>query len=184
MCIDKQRTLPKLEKSICLTGFMGSGKSSVGKILACLLKVDFFDSDELIAEKLGMTIGHIFKCYGETYFRSREAEVLEILGQKPPGSCVIATGGGAVLQPGSIAALRKNGLIVYLDLSAAEAYDRIKEMDDRPLLQVEQPLEKMEELFVMRKPYYLQADICVCSAGRTLQQVAATIIHEVYKEGV
>ncbi|RJX25581.1 MAG: shikimate kinase [Dethiobacter sp.] len=169
----------RLKRNILLTGFMGSGKTSVGKILARLLKVNFFDSDELITGLVGMSVNDIFRCYGEDYFRSRETEVLEILGKKSPGSCVVSTGGGAVLRPGNLDALRKNGIIVYLDVSAEEAYRRVKEMNDRPLLQVENSLKKIEELLQKRKPFYLQADLCISSTGRTMQEIAEEIINAI-----
>lgn len=167
----------QLKKNIILTGFMGSGKTSVGKILALLLKVNFFDSDEIIAGMEEMSVSDIFRCHGEDYFRCRETEALEILGKKTPGSCVVSTGGGAVLRPWNLHALRENGIIICLDVSAEEAYSRVKEMKDRPLLQVENPLKKIEELLQKRKPFYLQADICLSTTGKTLQEIALEIIN-------
>ena len=124
-----------LKKNICLTGFMGSGKTSVGQILARMLGVNFWDSDAMLVQKLGMSIKAIFKCAGEEFFRDRETEMLAFLGRKSPGSCVIATGGGAVLRAENLAALRSNGVIVYLDVTAVEACRRLKGTDERPLLQ-------------------------------------------------
>ena len=167
----------QLKRNIILTGFMGSGKTSVGKKLARLLKIDFFDSDEIIADLAGTSISDIFRCHGEEYFRSRESEVLELLGKKTPGSCVVSTGGGAVLRPENLNALRENGIIIFLDVSAEEVYSRVKGMNDRPLLQVENPLKEIEELLQKRKPFYLQADICLKTAGKTLSESALEIIN-------
>ncbi len=169
----------RLKKNIFLTGFMGSGKTSVGKILACMLKVEFFDTDELITRMLGMSTGEIFTRYGEDFFRDRETEVLKLLGKKTPGTCVVSTGGGAVLRAENMAALRENGIIVYLDVSAEEAYQRLKEVNDRPLLKVENPLEKIEELLQKRKPFYLQADLSINSTGKGLQEIAVQIVNAV-----
>ncbi|MDO9534472.1 MAG: shikimate kinase [Bacillota bacterium] len=167
----------QMKRNIILTGFMGSGKTSVGKELARLLNIDFFDSDEIIAGLVGKSVSDIFRCCGEDYFRSRETEVLEILGKKTPGSCVVSTGGGAVLRSRNLNALRENGIIICLDVSAEEAYSRVKEMNDRPLLQVENPLEKIEELLQERKPFYLQADVCLSATGKTLQEIVLEIIN-------
>jgi len=171
----------QLKRNIILTGFMGSGKTSVGKELAWLLNVDFFDSDEILASLAGMSVSEIFSYFGEDYFRSRETEVLENLGKKTPGSCAVSTGGGAVLRAGNLNALRENGIIICLDVSAEEAYSRIKGMNDRPLLQVENPLEKIEELLQERRPFYLQADLCLSTTGKTVQEIALEIIN--YMEG-
>jgi len=172
-----------LKKNIFLTGIMGSGKTSTGITLARLLGVAFFDCDTLISKITGMGISDIFKRHGEAYFRRREAEVLELLSEKTAGSCVVSTGGGAVLRPGNIGAMRKNGIIIFLDLPAAEAYNRIKDSPDRPLLQVEHPLQKLEQLLQARKPYYLQADFRINASGKDVQQIAAEIIHMLKNDG-
>jgi shikimate kinase len=173
---ENEAVLFKLEKNIFLTGIMGAGKTSTGITLARLLGVAFFDCDMLISKIEGMEISEIFKCHGEAYFRQREAEMLEMLSEKKAGSCVVSTGGGAVLRPGNIEAMRKNGIIIFLDIPAAEACDRIKDSPDRPLLQVEHPLQKLEQLLQERQPYYRQADFCINTFGKDVQQVTAEIM--------
>ncbi len=139
---------------------MGSGKTTVGKILARCLGVEFWDSDELLVHRAGMAINEIFQRYGEKYFREQETEILNYLAQKPPGSCVIATGGGAVLREKNLIALRSNGVIINLEISAREVYHRLKgtkEAKKRPLLKGESFLDRIEAMLAQRRPYYLQA---------------------------
>lgn len=167
----------RLKKNIFLTGFMGSGKTSVGKVLADLLKINFFDSDELVIRKKQMSINEIFRRYGEDYFRDKETETLRILGDKIPGTCVISTGGGAVLRQENISAMKKNGIIVYLDVSAREAYRRIKDKDDRPLLNAGNPCKVIRDLLQERKPFYLKSDLAVNTAGKTIGEIAIEIIN-------
>ena len=173
--IDFSSAKPMLKKNIFLTGFMGSGKTSVGILLADLLKVDFFDTDGLIIRDQKMSVNEIFKRYGEEFFRNRETEALRILGNKPPGTCVVSTGGGAVLREENIAAMRKNGLVVYLDVSAEEAYRRIKYKKNRPLLRVADPCKVIRELLQERRPFYRQADLEVDSSGKTVEEIAQEI---------
>ncbi len=172
----KNQGVLKLKKNIFLTGFMGAGKTSVGKVLAECLQVEFFDTDELVSAMEKMSIGEIFRLYGEAYFRDREGEVLRMLGRKTPGSCVVSTGGGAVLRPGNLAAMRENGLIVCLHVSAGEAYRRIGAGSDRPLLSAQEPLRRLQELLEARKPFYLEADLSLETCGRSIRQTAAEIL--------
>lgn len=169
-----------LKKNIFLTGFMGSGKTSVGKVLANFLKVDFFDTDEIITREQDMSVNEIFKRYGENYFRSRETEALRILGDRPPGTCVVSTGGGAVLREENFAAMKKNGLVVYLDVPAEEAWRRIKDNHDRPLLKADNPCKVIRELLQERRPFYLQADLKVNSSGKTVDEIAKEIFYSHY----
>lgn len=170
-----------LEKNIFLTGFMGSGKTSLGKILSGMLQVDFFDTDELITRMHKMSITEIFSRYGENFFRDKESEVLELLAQKEPGTCVVSTGGGAVLRGENRAIFKKAGIVIYLDVSTEEVYRRLMKTDDRPILKpilkVEKPLEKIEELLKERKPFYDRADIRINSNGRSLQDIATEIVN-------
>ncbi len=180
-CSGKAGDAFRLEKNIVLTGFMGSGKTSVGEQLARQLGLVFYDSDELISREEGTTISRIFEEHGETYFRRREAEVIARLSRQPPGTCVIATGGGAIMREENRRALKRNGLFVFLDVSAEEAYRRLAEKDDRPLLQVEDPLEAIEGLLAKRRPYYLQADIHIEAGTKPPERLAEEILAELAK---
>jgi len=155
---------------------MGSGKTSVGQILARKLRIKFWDSDAMLEQKLGMSINAIFRHKGEGFFRDRETEILTILGQKPPGSCVVATGGGAVLRAENRTALRARGFIVYLDVSAAEACRRLQGTKERPLLQGVDFQAKITALLAARRPLYQQADYIVDTVGKNPAEVAGEII--------
>lgn len=167
-----------LKKNIFLTGFMGSGKTSLGKIIAERLKVDFYDTDELVSSWQKLSVDEIFERYGESFFREKEREALRFLAEKEPGSCVISTGGGAVLREENRLLMKKSGLVVFLDVSPEEAYKRLKGTEDRPLLKVENPMEKIRVLLKERKPFYDEADISVNTAGKTLPEVAAELLHK------
>ena len=171
----------KLEKNIFLVGFMGSGKTSLGRALSEILEIDFFDTDELITRMQKMSIADIFSRYGEKFFRDRESEVLEFLGQKEPGTCIISTGGGAVMREKNWMAFNENGTVIYLDITVEEVYRRLKKTEDRPIikpiLKLENPLEKIEELLKERKPYYARADIIVDATGKSPQKIAAEVIN-------
>jgi len=168
-----------LKKNIFLTGFMGSGKTSLGKILAERLKVDFYDTDELVSSWQKLSVKEIFKRYGESFFREREREALKFLAEKEQGTCVISTGGGAVLREENRLLMKNSGLVVFLDVSPQEAYKRLKGTEDRPLLEVENPLEKIRALLEERKPFYDKADISVNTAGKTLPEVAAELLKKI-----
>lgn len=168
-----------LKKNICLTGFMGSGKTTVGEILASRLGVEFWDSDELLVHREGIGINEIFQRYGEKYFRDKEAEILKFLAQKPPGTCVIATGGGAVLREKNLIALQANGMIVNLEVSALEACHRLKgaiEVKGRPLLEGDSSLARIKAMLAQRRPYYLQAGYRVDSNMQSPSMIATEII--------
>ncbi len=169
----------KLPANIYLTGFMGAGKTSVGKLLSLELGTDYYDTDELIAAALKMSIGEIFETKGEAFFRNTETELLKLLGEKQPGTCIISTGGGAVLRLENITAMHQNGLIVFLDVSAEEAYSRIKENTDRPLLKTANPLETIKELLEIRMPFYLKADFIVKTSGLTSGETVKIIINAI-----
>lgn len=170
----------KLRKNIFLVGFVGSGKTTLGQLLAAMLKIDFFDTDELITQMQEMSIEEIFGVYGENFFRDKESEVLALLGQKTPGTCIVSTGGGAMLRENNWPILKKNGIAIYLEVAAEEIYNRLKETDDRPIfkpiLKLPNPLGKIAELLKERKPFYAQADFTINAAGKSLQDIAAEII--------
>lgn len=162
---------------------MGSGKTSVGKILARRLGVGFWDSDELLICQLEMSIKEIFWREGEEYFRDRETEILAFLSQKPPGTCVISTGGGAVLRKENLVALRANGVIINLEVSAAEAYRRLRGTKERPLLQGENSPVKIAAMLERRRPFYLQADYIVDSDDKSPLEIAREIINVLQRCG-
>lgn len=164
-------------KNIVLTGFMGAGKTSVGKQLAKKLNLTLIDADAEIEKEQGMTITNIFKKLGEPHFRDIEAAVIKRLSAMK--SVVISTGGGAVLRRENIDNLRMNGLIICLWADPETVLQRIKHDTSRPLLQVDDPLKKIRELLEFRKPFYEKADIVVKTEGKTPAAIADEIIERV-----
>lgn len=161
-------------RNIVLVGFMGSGKTSVGKILAKKLNLKFFDTDSIIERATGMKISEIFARFGERRFRDLESELVELLSKKK--GAVISTGGGVVVRQRNIENLRKSGVIFWLKASEETIYQRIRGCKDRPLLQVENPVQRIRELLNKRASLYERADYTVETDGFTPEEVADRII--------
>lgn len=168
-------------KNIFLVGPMGAGKSSVGKYLASQLKMDFYDTDEEIEKRTGADIGWIFDLEGEEGFRKREEAVVgELTGLS---NIVLATGGGTVISEISRELLRKNGVIVYLEVSLQYQENRTINDSRRPMLRVENRQEVLEKLQVQREPIYQEiADIRVLTDKRNVRAVADDIIQALGSE--
>lgn len=147
-------------KHIILIGFMGSGKSTLGKMLADKLDCPFVDTDHYIEEREGRLVRDIFATDGEEYFRSVETNVLKEL-LKEEDKKVLALGGGTPLREENRAILKDAGYVIFLKITPDEAYDRLKDDKDRPLLQVSNPKEKITELLEVRNPIYEAAADCV-----------------------
>jgi shikimate kinase len=168
-----------MKTSIALIGFMGTGKTVVGKILAAKLGKEFIEMDTLIAKKAGKTIPVIFRDEGETAFRELEIEATrEIAGRK---NAVIACGGGVVLNKINIDRLAKECVIVCLAASEAVILKRTStDKDGRPLLAVAERAQQIMELLKFRRPYYARAaDISVNTSRLTPESVARRIIKKV-----
>jgi len=163
-------------KNIVLIGFMGTGKTSVGKVIAKKLGFEFVDVDEVIEKTTGMEISEIFSKFGESRFRDIEEEMIKLITQKRRQ--VIATGGGVVLRDENMNRLKKDGLIFCLRASENVIFERLKQTTNRPLLQVENPEERIRELLQKRMPLYEKADFCIDTEGLTLEEVAEKIIKE------
>jgi shikimate kinase len=146
---------PELPENIVLVGFMGSGKSTVGRMLARRLHFRFLDTDKLVEERERMTIPEIFAKHGEAHFRERETAVLESL--RGVQQHILATGGGIVTVPENIALLRSLGLVVLLTAHPEEIYRRVSRNSDRPLLQVEDPRKRVLDMMAERQPLYESA---------------------------
>jgi shikimate kinase len=138
--------------NISLIGFMGTGKSTVGQKLADRLDYQFVDLDEEIVKEDGREIPAIFAEDGEEYFRDVETKVTEKIGSKDDQ--VIATGGGVVLREENIANLKQNGSLILLEATPTEIYERTKDDGNRPLLEVDDPLAKIESLLEERRENY------------------------------
>jgi shikimate kinase len=167
-------------KNIVLTGFMGTGKTEVGRVLAQRLGYVLIDVDDEIENEQKMKISDIFSRSGEPAFRDIESAMIKKLSQL--GRAVISTGGGAVLRQENIDCLRLKGIIVCLTASAETIFDRTKRNNDRPLLKVDDPLGKIKELLSFRQPCYQKADIAVDTEGKAPVEVAEEIIEKVRSE--
>lgn len=159
-----------------LTGFMGCGKSTVGKRLAKATGRDFLDVDKYIVDKAGCSISRIFAEHGEEYFRALETEALNEIYNTVTGT-VISTGGGLPMRKVNRDILKRLGEVVYLDVSPDCVYERLKDDNTRPLLQSENPMERIEELLGFRRPVYLDgADRTVNVSYRTVEDIIKDII--------
>jgi shikimate kinase len=161
-------------ENVFLVGPMGSGKSAVGRQLAGRLGLDFRDSDTEIEARTGVDIPYIFDREGEAGFRVRERETLDELTQLP--RLVLATGGGAVLDPDNRARLRSRGCVVYLRTSVNQQLARTRRSAHRPLLSNPDPRGTLERLMQVRSPLYEQtADLTVDTDGRRVRSVVDEI---------
>ena len=142
----------------------GSGKSTVGRQLARRLGMDFVDSDNVIESRVGMSIREWFSQHGEEPFRDLEQDVIEELSGR--AGIVLATGGGAVLRPSNRDALHSRTHVVYLRSTPEEVYRRLRHDTHRPLLQVDDPLSRLRELFRERDPLYRRAAHFVIEGAR------------------
>ncbi len=175
-----------LEKHLILTGFMGSGKTAVGRILSSRLGVKFVDIDEEIVKKTGKSITEIFALpEGEEGFRRIESEVIkDVLSRLPPS--VISVGGGAVLRRENRLEFRKNGIIINLRASPEEIYSRLtkdnKEIQSRPLLagSKDEVYKRIIDLLLKRADAYADCDLSVNTDGKTPEVVADIIIGNLF----
>lgn len=154
---------------------MGSGKSTIGNILAKKLNREFQDSDHYIEDKTGVDIARIFDIEGEQGFRDRESNALsELLNQE---NRVIATGGGSIMRSENQTLLRSKGYIIFLDTSVNQQMHRLSRDKKRPLLQTENPRARLETLLEERRPIYLDlADQAVKTDRRQARKLASDII--------
>lgn len=163
--------------SFFLVGPMGAGKTTIGRQLARLLKRDFYDSDREIEQRTGVDIPYIFEMEGEGGFRAREQAMIDELTQRP--DIVLATGGGAILDPSNRQHLADRGTVIYLATSAEQTLARTGRDRNRPLLQTEDPLRRLQELLAVRDPLYRAiADLIVSTDGRNAREVVRHILQQ------
>jgi shikimate kinase len=146
-------------RSVVLVGMMGAGKSSIGRRLAARLAIPFVDADTEIEKAAGMTIAEIFEAHGEPYFRAGEARVIARLLESGPQ--VLATGGGAFMNPETRALIRSKGVSVWLRATIEVLTRRIRRRGDRPLLKSGDPVATLRRLIEERYPVYAEADVTV-----------------------
>ncbi len=161
--------------SIVLIGFMGVGKSSVGRTLARMTGLPRFDTDELITKRLKLTIPEIFETQGEQVFREAETGTLRELRDK--AAAIIVTGGGIILSPENRELVRELGQVVYLAANEETLFQRISRRSNRPLLRTENPRATATSLLEERVPLYREvADVEVDTSLLTHEEVAARIL--------
>lgn len=167
--------------NIILIGFMGVGKTTVGKLLAQRVGYRFVDVDQVIEKETGFSIPEIFSRYGEGYFRQLEKQAIRRL--LTPSGIVLATGGGAVMDPSNFSFLMENGCVVALDAREETLWERLKSCKDRPMLYSDNPREKMRALLEMRRPVYYKAHFVVRVDGKSPKEVVDEIIAMIEMEG-
>jgi shikimate kinase len=160
--------------SIFLIGPMGAGKTTIGKRLARALKRRFVDCDHEIEKKTGASIPLIFEIEGESGFRAREKRVIDDLSQEP--GVVLATGGGAVLDPENRQRLSERGLVVFLYAPVELLVARTRNDTNRPLLQTGNRAERLREIMLQREPLYREiADLTVDTGAMAMGEIVSTI---------
>lgn len=173
---------------IYLTGFMGSGKSTIGPILANTLGWNFFDLDTEIEKKEGNSISRIFEEKGEDYFRRLESEMLSELSSKE--NSIIALGGGAITFEANLEVLKKTGKTIYLRISPESAYYRLRHKRDRPVLMKngnmnlgkDEFINKISLLINERKEFYEKADFIIDADKASLGKTVDIIVKIITKE--
>lgn len=160
--------------NVFLVGLMGAGKTSVGKLLAQRLHKQFFDCDQEVERITGVKIAVIFEIEGEDGFRVRESKMLADLAGRQ--NVLIATGGGAVLSETNRRLLAASGIVVYLRAAPADLWRRTRHDKQRPLLNTEDRMSRIEELFTQRDPLYREiADIIVDTGSQSLSALAGRV---------
>ncbi|QGN53717.1 shikimate kinase [Novosphingobium sp. Gsoil 351] len=173
----------RIDRPVVLVGLMGVGKTSVGRRLAAALRFGFVDADEAIEEAAQMTIPEIFEGFGEAYFRDGERRVIaRLLDERPKGAgTVIATGGGAFVDPATRALILERGIAVWLDSDIDTLLDRVGRNSNRPLLRHGDPRETLQRLKAEREPYYREAPIHAASRPGPHQRTVGAILRELEK---
>lgn len=175
--IDKMEAKQLMKKPVVLIGFMGSGKSSIGKQVALLCGREFIDLDQRIVQELGISIPQIFAEKGEPYFRQLERSILQQSLEQ--ADAIIATGGGVVLQEANRLLLQQSGWVFNLITSPASIFERLGKDRSRPLLLDEAgqvSYERVETLWRERQPYYSWAPWQIMNEGRSKEDVVWEIV--------
>ena len=166
---------PRQIRNLALAGFMGVGKSSVGRLAAAELQFEFVDTDEVIESRTGVKVGEIFEQHGETAFRKFEAELVAEMAEW--SGKVISTGGGLVVNLDNLASLKMHAFVGCLWAKPDTIYQRTKHQTHRPLLQGSDAPVKIRELLAAREAAYKQADVLVNTEQRSIKEITAHVLH-------
>lgn len=170
------------ERNLILTGFMGSGKTSVGVRLSYRLKMTVEDTDKLIERREGRSISDIFASDGEAYFRRKETELLRELTEKRQNVRIFSVGGGTPVNPENRTLLKRLGTVIWLRIRPETVYERLKDDTTRPLLQCEDPRGRIRQLLESREEAYMScADIVVDVDGLEMEEILQKIEKELNK---
>lgn len=164
-------------KNIVLTGFMGTGKTAVGLELSSLLGWKFIDIDDVIVKTHNLSISEIFNQHGEPAFRDIETEMIRETAKT--NNIIISTGGGAILRQENIDLLRRNGIIICLTARPETILNRTSKSSKRPLLNVDDPLKRIEDLMESREPFYEKPDLMIDTETKTPLQIAGEILEKI-----
>jgi shikimate kinase len=167
---------PRTIHNLALIGFMGTGKSSIGRHVADALHFAFLDTDRVIEARAGKTVSKIFQQDGEPAFREWERRVVEELARRT--RTVIATGGGLPTIEGNLASLKTHALVICLWAGPEAVWERTRDHDHRPLLNEPDPLAKIRTLLAEREPFYRQADVLVNTEMRSIREVTQQVLHQ------
>ncbi len=164
-------------KNIILVGFMGCGKSTIGRELSQLLCYPLIDTDQLITEQEGCSIPSLFETHGEAHFRQLESNVLRELSAESETRHIISTGGGLPVSSENAELLRKIGYVVWLQSSVDTILERTAKTSNRPLLQCEDPRSKIQELLEIRAPIYEACShLSISTEGLSVNEVSQGIL--------
>jgi shikimate kinase len=166
------------EVNLYLVGFMGTGKTTIGRALAQRMGFECVDTDQEIEKARGRSIPQIFATEGEAAFRRYEREMIE--GGHPARRAIVVCGGGLVVQPGMAGELRRRGVVVCLHASTATILDRTSRQCNRPLLDVPNPEERIRSLFAEREPIYRSVGTLVLTDGRPVRDIVGHV-HRIWK---
>lgn len=166
--------------NLYFVGFMGTGKTTVGRAVAQRMGFQLLDSDVEIERKAGKPIPEIFATQGEPAFRAMEREFIEH--GHPAEKCIVACGGGLVVQPGMLELLQSKGIVMCLHASVETILKRTHGSKHRPLLNVENPLERIQTLYAQREPVYRRAGTVILTDGRPLIDIVAHVMRSYRRE--
>ena len=174
-------TMAANRTNIILTGFMATGKSSVGRRLAISLDYDFLDLDTLIENEAGITIPQIFASQGEPAFRALEARMVERVASR--NGCVVATGGGTIVDQRNYELLKRSGVVVTLTADPHTILGRVGSGDDRPMLGGGDKIERVRALLEQRAQAYAKGDIIVDTSAKTIDEAVEQILDWLRDQG-
>lgn len=161
-------------KNIFLVGFMGVGKSTIAKELKKLLDMKLVEMDARIVEEQGMSINEIFEKYGENHFRDIESKLVLDIGDE--GNTIVSCGGGVVLRPENVEHMKQSGKVVYLTATPESIFERVKNGNERPILNGNMNVEYIKGLMEKRKPFYeAAADIMIETDNKSIEKICQEI---------